>query len=125
MVAELAAALSMPVLADPLSQARCGPHSLEHVIDGYDAFLRDPTGRRGAAGRVWFWPRFGATPTSRPLLDFLGDASIEQIVVTDEDGWNDPTLSAAAALHTDARSLCEGLLAAAAGGDRGRLAGVG
>ncbi len=116
-VAELAAALSMPVLADPLSQARCGPHSLEHVIDGYDAFLRDPTVAGALRPRVVL--RFGATPTSRPLLDFLGDASIEQIVVTDEDGWNDPTLSAAAALHTDARSLCEGLLAAAAGGGRG------
>ena len=116
-IAELAAALSMPVLADPLSQARCGPHAREHVIDGYDAFLRDPAVAGALRPRVVL--RFGATPTSRPLLEFLGDASIEQIVVTDEDGWNDPTLSAAAALHTDARSLCEALLAAAAKGGRG------
>ncbi len=115
-IAELAAALSMPVLADPLSQARCGPHAREHVIDGYDAFLRDPAVAGTLRPRVVL--RFGATPTSRPLLEFLGDASIEQIVVTDEDGWNDPTLSAAAALHTDARSLCEALLAAAAKGGR-------
>ena len=111
-VAELAAALSMPILADPLSQTRCGPHSLEHVIDGYDAFLRDPAVAEALRPRAVI--RFGATPTSRPLLDFLSDASIEQIVVTDEDGWNDPTLSATAAVHTDARSLCEALLAAAA-----------
>ncbi len=116
-VAELAAALSMPVLADPLSQMRCGPHSLEHVIDGYDAFLRDPA--VAEALRPCAVIRFGATPTSRPLLDFLSDASIEQIVVTDEDGWNDPTLSATAAVHTDARSLCEALLAAAASDGRG------
>ena len=118
MVAELAAALSMPVLADPLSQVRCGAHPLEHVIDGYDAFLRDPEVAEALRPRVVI--RFGATPTSRSLLDFLNDATIEQIVVTDEDGWNDPTLSAAAALHTDVRSLCEALLdAAAAGSDHG------
>ena len=40
-VARLAARLQYPVLADPLSQVRCGFHSKELIIDAYDAFLRD------------------------------------------------------------------------------------
>src|SRR5262249_3183867 len=40
-VTGLAAVLGYPILADPLSQVRCGPHSRDHVVDSYDAFLRD------------------------------------------------------------------------------------
>src|SRR5262249_29822863 len=40
-VAGLSAALGYPILADPLSLVRCGPHDRQGVIDAYDAFLRD------------------------------------------------------------------------------------
>ena len=36
----LGAHLGFPILADPLSQVRCGPHDRQMVIDSYDAFLR-------------------------------------------------------------------------------------
>lgn len=115
-VAALAAALSMPIVADPLSQVRCGSHPRAHVIDAYDACLRDPAVAQALRPSTVL--RFGATPSSKPLLEFLGDPAIDQIVVTDEDGWNDPTLAAAAALHADPRSVCETLMAAAAAAGR-------
>src|SRR6185503_13940005 len=40
--AGLSARLGYPILADPLSQVRCGGHDLQNVVDSYDAFLRDP-----------------------------------------------------------------------------------
>ena len=116
-VAALSAALAMPILADPLSQVRCGPHARASVIDGYDAFLRDPEVTEALRPQIVL--RFGSTPTSKPLLEFLDDPSIGQIVVTDEDGWNDPSLAAAAAVHADPRSVCDVLVAACGSGEAG------
>jgi 2-succinyl-5-enolpyruvyl-6-hydroxy-3-cyclohexene-1-carboxylate synthase len=67
-VVALAAALGYPVLADPLSQVRCGPHDRALVIDSYDAFLRDEATARALEPEVVL--RFGAIPTSKPLLQF-------------------------------------------------------
>src|SRR5690606_7618143 len=39
-LAELAQAWDQPILADPLSQVRCGPHDGRMVLDAYDAYLR-------------------------------------------------------------------------------------
>ncbi len=109
-VAWLAATLGLPLLADPLSQVRCGPHDRSRVIAGYDAFLRDAETAR--ALRPDFVLRFGATPTSKPLLQFLDDPACPQWLITDGEGWNDPTLAASTALHADARALCDALTAA-------------
>ena len=68
-VAGLAAAVGYPVLADPLSQVRCGWHDRALIVDSYDAFLRDETTCRELAPDVVL--RFGAPPTSKPLLQYL------------------------------------------------------
>src|SRR5438067_335982 len=57
-VAALAVALGYPILVDPLSQIRCGPHDRSLVIDSYDAFLRDEATGRALAPEVVL--RFGA-----------------------------------------------------------------
>lgn len=112
-VMQLAATLGAPVLADPLSGVRCGPHYGDLVLDSYDAFLRDPAfGERAAPDVVL---RFGAAPTSKPLLQFLErNAACPQVLVTDA-GWTDPTLVAAAVLEADATACCRALTAALGG----------
>ncbi len=113
-LAALAAALGFPILADPLSGLRAGPHDRSLVIDSYDAFLRDASFVERHAPELVL--RFGAMPVAKPLLLFLQrHAASRQILVDGDGGWNEPTLLAAEVLHADARLLCESLLAELAG----------
>ncbi len=110
-VGRLAAQLGFPVLADPLSQVRCGPHDRRMVIDSYDAFLRiDGFTRRYAPEIVL---RFGALPTSKPLVRYLEGqgASCRQVFI-DGGGWNDTALMPAQEIRADPGIVCERLGAA-------------
>ena len=110
-VMRLAEELGFPLLADPLSQVRCGPYHSPLVIDSYDAFLRDEETARALAPEVVL--RFGATPVSKPLMLYLQrHAHSRQILVDGGDGWSDPILVASEMLYTDPCSLCQALLAA-------------
>ena len=88
-VADFAAKTNWPILADPLSQVRCGPHDRSHVIDAYDAFLRNADVADQLRPDIVV--RIGAIPTSKPLngfLDRLGD--VPTVLVTASDRWSDP-----------------------------------
>jgi 2-succinyl-5-enolpyruvyl-6-hydroxy-3-cyclohexene-1-carboxylate synthase len=107
-VAQLAQHLQFPVLADPLSGVRRGGHDLSTVIDAYDAFLRDEATLERLAPRVVL--RFGAIPTSRPLLQYLQHYSAARQILVDPGGWREPTGLARDVLHVDPRLLCQALL---------------
>ncbi len=85
--AALAAVLGWPLLAEPTSGLRCGPHDRSHVIAHYDVLLRS---ERFADGHV---PdavlRIGDTPTSKPLRTWL--ARTPQIVLDPDGAWHEPT----------------------------------
>ena len=86
-VARLAAATGWPVLADPLSGVRCGPHDRSHVIAHYDVLLRAGAfAERHVPSRVI---RIGDTPTSQPLRELLAGAA--QIVIDPHAAWHEPT----------------------------------
>ncbi len=115
--ARLAAELGFPLLADPLSQVRCGSHHSDLVIDSYDAFLRDEEIARELAPDVVL--RFGRTPVSKPLLLYLQrHAGCRQILVDESGKWGDPALAASPAIQAGARALCEALLPALQASDR-------
>lgn len=106
----LAEALGYPILADPLSGLRRGPHDRALVLDCYDAALRDGDLVERFAPELVL--RFGAMPTSKPLLLFLqrhGDC--RQILVDGDGGWNEPTLLASDVVHAEPRLLCTALTA--------------
>ncbi len=110
-VGRLGAHLGFPILADPLSQVRCGPHQRRTVIDSYDALLRvEEFGRRYRPEVVL---RFGALPTSKPLVRYLEgqDADCRQIFI-DVAGWNDTALMRARQVRADPGLLCARLLEA-------------
>jgi 2-succinyl-5-enolpyruvyl-6-hydroxy-3-cyclohexene-1-carboxylate synthase len=107
-LAALARSLGAPLLADPLSQLRWGPHDRTTVIDRYDAVLRDDATAAGLAPDLVL--RIGGPPTSKALLQYLQRHGTAHHVVVDAARWPDPTLLAAEVVHADPRALCEQLL---------------
>jgi 2-succinyl-5-enolpyruvyl-6-hydroxy-3-cyclohexene-1-carboxylate synthase len=111
----LARAAGFPILAEPTSQLRCGPHDRAYVITAYDLLLRDERFRETASPDLVL--RFGEMPTSKPLRSWLADSGADQIVVDPFGGWNEPTRKAAAILRADPTELAAGW-AARLGEDR-------
>jgi 2-succinyl-5-enolpyruvyl-6-hydroxy-3-cyclohexene-1-carboxylate synthase len=105
-LAHLASASGFPILAEPTSQLRCGPHDRSNVISTYDLLLRDEHFARSVTPDLVL--RFGEMPTSKPLRTWLTASGAEQIVVDPHGGWNEPTNRAAAVLRADPTELAAG-----------------
>jgi 2-succinyl-5-enolpyruvyl-6-hydroxy-3-cyclohexene-1-carboxylate synthase len=114
-IAELAQRLGYPILADPLSGVRRGPHERALVLDAYDAFLRHPQTVEQLVPEVVL--RFGAMPTSKPVLQYLQRYASARQIVVDPGGWREPTGLASDVLHVDPRLLCEALAERVMGAD--------
>ena len=92
-VAALAHVTGFPVLADPLSGVRYGGVvRTTPVVGGYDGYL-------GARVRE-AWPdpdvvvRTGASPTSKPLRNYLAAVDADQYVVDPAAGWREAAFTA-------------------------------
>jgi 2-succinyl-5-enolpyruvyl-6-hydroxy-3-cyclohexene-1-carboxylate synthase len=105
-LAHLAATAGYPILAEPTSQLRCGPHDRSHVVTAYDLLLRDERFRETASPELVL--RFGEMPTSKPLRSWLAESGADQIVVDPLGDWNEPTRRAAAILRADPTELAAG-----------------
>jgi 2-succinyl-5-enolpyruvyl-6-hydroxy-3-cyclohexene-1-carboxylate synthase len=105
-LAHLARVAGFPILAEPTSQLRCGPHDLSHVVSTYDLLLRDEHFARSVVPD--FVLRFGAMPTSKPLRAWLTASGASEIVIDPLGGWNEPTNRAAALLRADPTELASG-----------------
>ena len=102
-LSHLAREAGFPILAEPTSQLRCGPHDRSHVVTAYDLLLRD----EHFANRVVpdLFIRFGEMPTSKPLRAWIDASGADQIVVDPSGDWNEPTRRAAAILRADPTEL--------------------
>jgi 2-succinyl-5-enolpyruvyl-6-hydroxy-3-cyclohexene-1-carboxylate synthase len=116
-LAHLARVSGFPILAEPTSQLRCGPHDRSHVITTYDQLLRDERFARSVVPELVL--RFGEMPTSKPLRAWLAASGADQIVVDPHGGWNEPSRQAAALLRADPTELAAGWAARLGGEDRG------
>ena len=106
-LARLAAATGYPILADPLSGARCGPHDRTHVIAHGDHLVRaGPWREEHRPGLVI---RFGAAPTSKPVMTLLADERPVQIVVDGDGGWREPARIPTTFIHADATATAVAL----------------
>ena len=115
-VTALSHATGFPVLADPLSDLRFGPH-VERldvpVCGGYDGYLGSD------AVAAWDDPdvglRFGAPPTSKPLRRYLRDADCRQVVVDPTGGWPEAEFTATDLVVADEDATADALAAASPG----------
>ncbi len=104
----LAHYLGYPILADPLSQLRCGVYSRSIVLTSYDAFLRIDSFVESVQPELII--RFGAMPTSKPLLLYLKrHASSPLVVIDGNSGWEEPTQLASQLIHASPTALCQEL----------------
>jgi 2-succinyl-5-enolpyruvyl-6-hydroxy-3-cyclohexene-1-carboxylate synthase len=109
-ISELAAAAGYPILAEPTSQLRRGPHDRSLVVTTYDSIVRD----RPTALQPELIVRFGDLPTSKPLRQWLAAIEgLDQIVIDPNGDWREPTRRAATVLRAEpaatARALMERL----------------
>ncbi|ELY42395.1 2-succinyl-5-enolpyruvyl-6-hydroxy-3-cyclohexene-1-carboxylic-acid synthase [Natronorubrum sulfidifaciens] len=96
-----------PILADPLSNLRFGPHvesdaGDRHVYGGYDGYI-------SALPAPDVVVRFGASPTSKPLRHALGDSDARQFLLDPAGAWREATFTATELLATDPDSAFETL----------------
>ena len=112
-VSGAARSLGYPILADPLSQVRYGPHDLSNVIDSYDLILRDRDLWERLEPEVVL--RFGAWPTSKSLGTFISRFRDARHVLAPETGWPDPHHLASDVVQVDPVTFCSGM---ASGGGR-------
>lgn len=105
-LAHLARASGFPILAEPTSQLRCGPHDRSYVVSTYDLLLRGEHFARSVVPDLVL--RFGEMPTSKPLRQWLSGSGADQIVIDPSGGWNEPTNRAAAVLRADPTELAAG-----------------
>ncbi len=105
-IAALARAAGFPILAEPTSQLRLGPHDRSLVIGAYEPVARARP-ERLAPDLVL---RFGELPTCKPLRQWLAalpDAA--HLVVDPAYGWKEPTRIAGAIVRAEPAALTEAL----------------
>jgi len=117
-IAALARRVGWPILADPLSQLRRGPHSKgAPVIAHADLLLRNAD--FAEAHRPDVVLRIGGPPVSKAQRLWLEAAPPEALLLLDPGGgWDDPSHLVSRVLRLDAAPLCRDLVAAIGGDDR-------
>jgi 2-succinyl-5-enolpyruvyl-6-hydroxy-3-cyclohexene-1-carboxylate synthase len=89
-VADLARVTGYPVLADPLSSLRYGPHDRSAILGAYDLFLRAP--RFAARQEPEIILQFGASLTSKSYHGYAAQhANVVRVAVDPAGAWRDPS----------------------------------
>lgn len=104
-IAELGRSTGYPVLADPLSGLRFGPHTESSpIIGSYESLLQHGTGLDAPDVVI----RFGAVPTSKYLNEYLeGIAPPFQLHVRSSGVWGDDSHRVNSFLQVDETFFCD------------------
>lgn len=108
-LAALAAATGFPIVADPLSGLRTGPHDRSRAIVRADQLARP--GPWSEVHRPDLVLRTGAMPTSRPLNELLAASGPELLVLDGGAGFREASLVPATYLHADPSTTAAALAA--------------
>jgi 2-succinyl-5-enolpyruvyl-6-hydroxy-3-cyclohexene-1-carboxylate synthase len=101
-IVDLARASGYPVLAEPTSQLRLGPHDRGLVIWAYEAIAR----ARPESLAPELVVRFGDMPTCKPLRLWLSELDdLRQVVIDPSGGWNEPSSRAETIVRADPGAL--------------------
>ncbi|HYR68796.1 MAG TPA: 2-succinyl-5-enolpyruvyl-6-hydroxy-3-cyclohexene-1-carboxylic-acid synthase [Candidatus Dormibacteraeota bacterium] len=107
-VARLAAVTGYPILADPASQVRYGPHDRSRVLGAYDAFLRAPGFAAREAPEVVI--QFGPALTSKSYhLYAARHPGAVHLLVDPARGWRSPSRRAREVFAADPTAFASAL----------------
>jgi 2-succinyl-5-enolpyruvyl-6-hydroxy-3-cyclohexene-1-carboxylate synthase len=106
-LARLALAAGYPILADPLSGLRTGGHDRSLVVGRGDQLTRP--GPWIDAHRADLVIRFGAMPTSKPIVEWLKRRRPDLVVVDGDAGWREAAILPATFVHADAVATADDL----------------
>lgn len=121
-VAALSEAAGYPLLAEPTSQMRWGPHSYSTTVPGYDLIARSRAQELAPELIV----RFGDMPTSKALRQWLNSIQgLRQVVVDPVGDWKEPTRRAETIVRGDPILVADGLSQRLKAGAEGRRAAGG
>ena len=112
-LAALAAVTGFPILADPLSGLRTGPHDRSMVVVRADQLTRPGPWIDAHAPDLVI--RTGAMPTSKPLAGLLERTRPDLLVLDGDAGWREASLLPATFVHADAAATLKALTARLAG----------
>jgi len=103
-IAGLATAAGLPLLAEPTSQLRSGPHERANVIGAYEPVAR----ARPPELTPDFVLRFGELPTCKPLRQWLAQLDdVPQLAVDATYGWYEPIRTAGAIVRAEPGPLAD------------------
>ncbi|RIX49617.1 MAG: 2-succinyl-5-enolpyruvyl-6-hydroxy-3-cyclohexene-1-carboxylic-acid synthase [Rhodocyclales bacterium GT-UBC] len=105
-VTQLAERLNCPILAEPLSNLRFGPHPRHRISTHYSRWLGDSA----LAGQAEWILRFGAVPVTRKLQDMLARHSGLMALADPWPRWNDPNHRLTHLLRCTPDQACQALL---------------
>jgi 2-succinyl-5-enolpyruvyl-6-hydroxy-3-cyclohexene-1-carboxylate synthase len=105
-VDRLARAAGMPLLAEPSSQLRL--RGATGLVEAYDALLRVPSWAGGQAPDLVL--RLGASPTSKPLNQWLASHPCETFIVDPDSPWRDPDSLGTRMFRCDQAALLEAVV---------------
>ncbi len=99
-LAALASATGFPILADPLSGLRTGPHDRGLVLARGDQLTRPGPWIEAHTSDLVL--RTGAMPTSKPIVELLTRTQPEILILDGDAGWREAALVPATFVHADA-----------------------
>jgi 2-succinyl-5-enolpyruvyl-6-hydroxy-3-cyclohexene-1-carboxylate synthase len=118
-VLEFSAHCDAPILAEPTSQLRSGPHDRSRVISGYDVIAAN-----GATGlEADLVIRMGEMPTSKSLRKWLAASGAGQVVIDPSFDWYEPLRTADLIIRAEAGWVLDTLGAGMAEGLAGEYLG--
>ncbi|MEO5917970.1 MAG: 2-succinyl-5-enolpyruvyl-6-hydroxy-3-cyclohexene-1-carboxylic-acid synthase [Candidatus Limnocylindrales bacterium] len=109
-IAALAVAAGYPIVADPLSGLRAGRHDRSHVLARGDQLTRPGPWLDIHEPNLVI--RFGAMPTSKPVVELLKRGRPELLVIDGDGGWREAALLPATFIHADATATATDLASA-------------
>ncbi|HLR64192.1 MAG TPA: 2-succinyl-5-enolpyruvyl-6-hydroxy-3-cyclohexene-1-carboxylic-acid synthase [Pseudogracilibacillus sp.] len=105
---QLAQHLSIPILADPLSQLRAFDHDKTHLIEGYDAFLFSDDLKEEL--KPSYIIRFGAMPISKRYMQFVKSCpETIQFIVEDDSGVREASNEQSCFIYANSKRLLQDL----------------